>query len=142
MDDAFWSAAQKVGVPIVAMIGAWVTTTVRIKERVSYLQKSFKKLAEDLKKENEDYRQSVRQGLRLELDHLEQLLSERIERLKEDLDEYKRTIEKIRDSSHDYASDAALAHFISENNERWERTLKTLGMLEGILNNPPSRKRL
>lgn len=133
-----WLIVEKVGIPIVAMVGAWVTATLRIKQRVSSLQKSFGNLSKEIRKEIDDHRTITKQGLQLELDHLDALLSERIERLREDLDEYKRTIEKIRDSSHDYASDAALAHFISENNERWERTLKTLGMLEGIL----SRKRL
>lgn len=100
-------AAAKVGLPALGLIGGWLGAALKTGKRVSDLEAAVKKQKED--SENE------------------------IERLRKELGERKTDVDKMRESSHDFAKEAAFAKFIAENSLRWEEMQRSLGQLEGLL---------
>lgn len=63
--------------------------------------------------------------------------SERLERdlreLRADVEELTALLDRVNDSSHDLASQATLAQYIQENNERWQQMNRLVGRIEGVL---------
>ena len=72
-----WLIVEKVGMPIVAMVGHGLRRSSN-QAACSSLEKSFGDLSKEIRKEIDDHRTITKQGLQLELDHLDALLSERI----------------------------------------------------------------
>lgn len=129
MSDS-WDLVEKIGLPVAGLIGGWIGAALRIETRVRTLIESVKQLKEDEKKNREE----TKQGLRLELVHFHDQMEEKISNIRREISGHKSELDRMRDTSHDYAKDATLANFMSENNERWERTERSLGTLEGMLN--------
>lgn len=78
--------------------------------------------------------ETLRSGMRLEIN------SHRGE-LEEMLQDIRSTIRSVEDSSHDFAKEAALAQFMSQQQERWEKVQRTLGQIEGFLRREGRRGR-
>jgi len=67
------------------------------------------------------------------LQHVETLLQRDIGELKAGVVELEKSLDHVSDSSHDLASAAALAAYITENNKRWEQVIRVIGRIEGTL---------
>ena len=67
-----------------------------------------------------------------EVDELRVALQEYQER-----QDFERRDKSIRDTNADYAKDAELSNFVSEQQERWQQIQRTLGHLEGYLGLSP-----
>lgn len=69
--------------------------------------------------------------------NLDEEMTEKFARLHKDLSDYQQRqsdfASNIRDSNMDFAKDAELGNFMSEQQERWEQIQRTLGQIEGYL---------
>jgi uncharacterized protein HemX len=129
--------ATKVGVPLLGLIGGWVGATLRIQTKIGAIESAAAAKA----LEEAVYREQTKQGLIRDFTELRRTLAEQFDHLKEAFEQHTERIDQLRESRHDMAEKAALAQFIMESNDRWEQTVRTLGMLEGMLTTalPPAR---
>lgn len=67
------------------------------------------------------------------LEHAKSLIQADIGRLARDYQALESSLETVSDSSHDLASAAALAAYITENNARWEKMIRLMGKIEGAM---------
>lgn len=77
-------------------------------------------------KDHEDALSSLSAGMRLEIQSHRHDLEELIA-------EVRSSIRSVEDSSHDFAKEAALAQFMSQQATRWEQIQRTLGRIEGLM---------
>lgn len=145
--------ASKVGVPLLGLFAGWIGAALQIRTKLATIEQTaarakddIEKVATRVKEEEAQYREQTKQGLIRDFAELRRALAAQFDHLKEAFGEHTSRIDQLRESSHDHAEKAALAIFIAESNDRWEQTVRTLGILEGMLgkalpqrNLPPRR---
>lgn len=102
---------EHVAIPFTAAVSAFVGAALNYKHQLA----SLKKEVDDLSKAQEG-------------------LGKRIEELKHEMGKLDGGLHSFRESSHDFARDAELSAFMTEQNERWHTIQRTLGELQGALN--------
>lgn len=117
--------AEKVAVPATTAVGAFVGAALRFKARIDKLEKDFGVLVslfEDTKK-----------GWKFELTDFKEEMYEELGKLRNQLDKYESELDRFRDSSVDFAKDAELATFVTEQQKQWQAIQRTLGKIEGMI---------
>lgn len=79
----------------------------------------------------------IEQKIGAQIDDLKRAMKLEIDSHRDDLEtmirEVRANIRTVEDSSHDFAKEAALAQFMSQQAQRWEQIQRTLGRIEGFL---------
>lgn len=122
-----WDLAMKVVVPLVAAVGTgvggWFLSAARHGARIKTLEAACAALqaAHALLVTAKDF------------EHATEKLVAELKTLREDVEELTALLDRVDDSSHDLASQATLASYITENNERWQQMARLVGKIEGML---------
>jgi hypothetical protein len=120
---------------IVAFLGAGLRFYLRIQKLETEI-KEYKK-AEVVKRlellerlELTKWLENTKAALQLEVQSHKHDLEDMIR-------EIRQSIRSVEDSSHDYAKEAALAQFMQQQQDRWEKVQRTLGQIEGLMKRMP-----
>lgn len=125
-----WEALLEKGLaPALTAVGGWAGATLNFKKRLDELEKKV----EAKEKEAEKFREETGKLIAQHREELEEIIERLFEQLKDEIAILKEKLERLRDSSTDYAKDAEVAIFISETQTQWQKINRTLGQIEGML---------
>jgi valyl-tRNA synthetase len=138
VDIDFAAVFEKFGIPAAGGIAGWLGKAMTLARKVDALEKAQEAAAKTLLEASKEHAAAlVAANKRCEV--LEQRVAgfiarEEIERaIKELRQEIRRVEARLRNSTSEFAKDAELSKFMSEESDRWHKIERTLGQIEGTL---------
>lgn len=119
------AVAKDLVIPALSVMGSVAAAFASYRHRMDALEKEQTRYLQDTEKRLE----SLKQGFRLEMEGLKA----EIARVEKDLEGLRRNTENLKDSSADFAKDAELSRYITEENRKWNEMQRLLGQIEGQL---------
>lgn len=128
--------AKDLVIPALSMMGSAAAAFVGYRHRVDGIEKKQLLHEEEVHKREDRYTKDalkreddLKRGFQLEIVTLKDALA----RLEAAIHELKQDTGRLRDSSADFAKDAELSRYITEENRKWNEIQRLLGQIEGRL---------